>query len=123
MLRPELPGLLAWAVQGCIAWQQDGLQSPEPVRAATASYREDMDRLGQWIIERCIVDPFGKFLAGPSFEEETILVAELDRNQIPRAKFDFDAVGHYARPDVFRMIVDERPKPVVSLDQVLKHDE
>src|SRR5258708_22422511 len=65
----------------------------------------------------CIVDPFGKFLAGPNFEGETILLAELDRNQIPRAKFDFDAVGHYSRPDVFRMIVDERAKPVVSLDQ------
>src|SRR5207248_1450771 len=69
----------------------------------------------------CIVDPFGKFLAGPNFEDETILLAELDRNQIPRAKFDFDAVGHYSRPDVFRMIVDERAKPVVRLDQVLKH--
>jgi len=65
----------------------------------------------------CIVDPFGKFLAGPNFEDESILLAELDRNQIPRAKFDFDAVGHYSRPDVFRMIVDERAKPVVSLDQ------
>ena len=49
--------------------------------------------------------------------ELPLLLAELDRNQIPRAKFDFDAVGHYSRPDVFRMIVDERAKPVVSVDQ------
>ncbi|TMH34905.1 MAG: hypothetical protein E6H66_08975 [Betaproteobacteria bacterium] len=68
-LTAELPGLLAWAVQGCIAWQQDGLQSPEPVRAATASYREDMDRLGQWIIERCIVDPFARVKASAAFAD------------------------------------------------------
>jgi nitrilase len=61
----------------------------------------------------CIIDPFGKFLAGPNFEEETILLAELDRSQLPKAKFDFDAVGHYARPDIFRLIVDDQPKPAV----------
>jgi nitrilase len=62
----------------------------------------------------CIVDPFGKFLAGPNFKDEIILVAELDRTLLPKAKFDFDAVGHYARPDIFRLIVDDRPKPPVS---------
>ena len=61
----------------------------------------------------CIIDPFGKFLAGPNFEEETILLAELDRSQLPKAKFDFDAVGHYARPDIFRLVVDDQPKPAV----------
>ncbi|HET9839680.1 MAG TPA: nitrilase-related carbon-nitrogen hydrolase [Candidatus Angelobacter sp.] len=62
----------------------------------------------------CIVDPFGKFLAGPNFQDETILVAELDRSQLPKAKFDFDAVGHYSRPDIFRLVVDDRPKVPVS---------
>jgi len=61
----------------------------------------------------CIVDPFGQFLAGPNFEEETILVAEIDRTQLSKAKFDFDAVGHYARPDIFQLVVDDQPKPVV----------
>jgi nitrilase len=42
-----------------------------------------------------------------------ILVAELDRSQLPKAKFDFDAVGHYARPDIFRLLVDNEPKPAV----------
>jgi nitrilase len=64
----------------------------------------------------CIVDPFGKFLAGPNFEDEAILAAELDRNQLPRAKFDFDVVGHYSRPDIFRLAVDDQPKPVVIID-------
>ena len=61
----------------------------------------------------CIVDPFGKFLAGPNFAEETILVAELDRSLLAKGKFDFDAVGHYARPDIFQLVVDDQPKPVV----------
>lgn len=72
----------------------------------------------QTIISRggsCIVDPFGEILAGPHFDGETILVAEIDRGQIARGKFDLDAVGHYARPDVFRLIVDERKKAPVTV--------
>jgi len=62
----------------------------------------------------CIIDPAGKVLAGPAFDEEKILVAELDLDQIARGKYDFDVAGHYARPDVFQLSVDERPKkPVV----------
>jgi nitrilase len=64
----------------------------------------------------CIVDPFGAILAGPYYDGETILTAEIDRGQIARGKYDFDVVGHYARPDVFQLTVDERPKsPVVTL--------
>lgn len=64
----------------------------------------------------CIVDPFGNFLAGPNTEGEAILVAEIDRAQIVRGKFDLDVVGHYARPDIFHLQVDERSKrPVETL--------
>jgi nitrilase len=63
----------------------------------------------------CIVDPFGNFLAGPNTEGEAILLAEIDRAQIVRGKFDLDVVGHYARPDIFQLVVDERPKPVMTL--------
>jgi nitrilase len=62
----------------------------------------------------CIVDPFGNFLAGPNFDGEAILTAEIDRAQIIRGKFDLDVVGHYARPDVFQLHVDERPKQPVT---------
>lgn len=62
----------------------------------------------------CIVDPFGNLLAGPDFEGETILVADLNHDDITRGKFDFDAVGHYARPDIFQLTVDERPKPFAT---------
>ena len=63
-LAEERAGILKWAIEGCLAWQRDGLQTPEPVRTATADYRADMDRLGQWIDERCIVTPTAKVQAG-----------------------------------------------------------
>jgi nitrilase len=69
----------------------------------------------------CIVSPFGEFLAGPNFEDETILVAELDRGLLPKAKFDFDVVGHYSRPDIFRLTVDDQPKlPVATASMKMK---
>ena len=61
----------------------------------------------------CVVGPLGQLLAGPVYGEECVLTAELDRADLARAKFDFDVVGHYARPDVFTLHVNELPvKPV-----------
>jgi nitrilase len=60
-----------------------------------------------------IIDPLGRILAGPDFSGETILTAELDTDDIARGQFDFDAVGHYARPDVFKLVVNDRPMPAV----------
>ena len=62
----------------------------------------------------CIVGPLGEVLAGPAFDGEEILFADVDLDEITRAKFDFDAVGHYARPDVFQLNVDERAKSPVA---------
>jgi hypothetical protein len=56
----------------------------------------------------------GEILAGPNFEGEAILVADLDLGDIVRGKYDFDVVGHYARPDVFSLAVNEKPQPPVS---------
>jgi nitrilase len=64
----------------------------------------------------CIIDPFGTVIAGPNFDEETILVADIDLDDIPRAKFDMDVVGHYARPDVFRLLVNESSQKTVDTD-------
>ena len=63
----------------------------------------------------CIIDPLGNVLVEPSFEGETIRMAELDRRAIARGKYDLDVVGHYARPDLFHLTVDTRPKSVVQL--------
>jgi len=61
-----------------------------------------------------IISPLGEVLAGPDFDGETILTADLDLNDIGRGKFDFDAAGHYSRPDIFRLIVNETPMVPVS---------
>jgi len=61
-----------------------------------------------------IISPMGKVLAGPHFDGETILTASLDLEDIGRGKFDFDVVGHYSRPDVFRLTVNEQPTPAVA---------
>jgi nitrilase len=64
------------------------------------------------------LSPLGDYLAGPLFGQEGILVADLDPGEITRAKFDLDVVGHYARPDVFQLIVNERPqRSVVSQEE------
>ena len=62
----------------------------------------------------CIVDPFGNFLAEPNVDGEAILIADIDRSQIVQGKYDIDVVGHYARPDIFQLFVDEQPKRPVS---------
>jgi nitrilase len=62
-----------------------------------------------------IISPLGKVLAGPHFDCETIVTATLDLGDISRAKFDFDVVGHYSRPDVFQLTVNEAPaRPVAA---------
>jgi nitrilase len=61
-----------------------------------------------------IVSPFGKVLAGPLYDQEGILYADLDFSEIRKAKLDFDVVGHYARPDIFRLSVNSEPLPPVT---------
>lgn len=60
-----------------------------------------------------IINPFGRVIAGPVFDAETILPAQLDLDDIGRSKFDFDVVGHYSRPDIFQLTVNETPTPPV----------
>lgn len=55
----------------------------------------------------CVVNPFGKYVVGPVFGCEDIIYAELDPVQVIQSRLDFDVVGHYARPDVFELIVHE----------------
>jgi nitrilase len=52
-----------------------------------------------------ILSPMGEVLAGPLYDRDGILIAELDLGEVVRGRFDFDVVGHYARPDVFRFEV------------------
>lgn len=61
-----------------------------------------------------IFSPLGECLAGPVYGEPAVLTADLDMDEIPRGKYDFDPIGHYARPDVFCLSVDDQPKHAVT---------
>jgi nitrilase len=68
----------------------------------------------------CIVSPLGDLLAGPLWEKEGILTAEIDLREIPKAQYDFDPVGHYSRPDVFKLSVNRAPAVPVAYDEDVK---
>jgi nitrilase len=61
-----------------------------------------------------IVGPLGDVLAGPLVNEEGLVIASIDVDELVRARYDFDVVGHYARPDIFELSVDQRAKPGVK---------
>lgn len=60
-----------------------------------------------------IVGPLGDVLAGPLHGQTGLLTATIDIDELVRARYDFDVVGHYARPDVFTLEVDERARQTV----------
>lgn len=62
-----------------------------------------------------IVAPSGDFLAGPCREREEILYAELDTKMAQESKWMFDVAGHYARPDVFELVVHRPALPMVTM--------
>jgi putative DNA primase/helicase len=53
-LRAEWPGILQWAIDGCLAWQRDGLRPPAAVREATESYLGDEDAIARWVEDCCV---------------------------------------------------------------------
>ncbi len=60
-----------------------------------------------------IVGPMGDVLAGPLKNETGLITARIDLSELAKARYDLDVVGHYSRPDVFSLSVDERPKASV----------
>ena len=58
-LRKEWPGILRWQIEGCVAWQKDGLPRPDVVKVATDEYFDEQDLFGQWIAERLEPIPVG----------------------------------------------------------------
>lgn len=56
----------------------------------------------------CIISPLGEVLAAPLFDQVAILTADLDLDEITRGHYDLDVVGHYARPDIFQLTVNQR---------------
>ena len=77
----------------------------------------DRTKNGEWVESgnSVIVDPTGSILAGPAREQEVILTAEVDLPVVHAARRFFDPTGHYHRPDIFRLTVDVRPRPAVTV--------
>lgn len=67
-----------------------------------------------WRGGSAVVSPFGEIIEGPLYDGEGILYADLDQSEIIRAKVDFDVMGHYARPDIFQLIIYDKPLRSVS---------
>lgn len=67
-----------------------------------------------------IVGPLGDVLAGPVYGREAVIAADIDLMDAIRGKYDLDVAGHYARPDVFHLSVDERPKVPVAVGPAVR---
>jgi nitrilase len=62
----------------------------------------------------CIIGPLGQMLTERVFDQDAVLTAEIDPGEVARGKYDFDVTGHYARPDVFRLMVNETAQSAVQ---------
>jgi putative DNA primase/helicase len=99
----EAPGILAWAVRGCLEWQKQGLGAPPAVEKATAEYREESDHLAQFIEECCVVEEGSQISCGSMWEnylawadqnEETPLTRPVFAERMKRRKFEKGKSGH-----------------------------
>ncbi|WP_418910974.1 phage/plasmid primase, P4 family [Bacillus subtilis] len=68
-LAAEMPGILRWAVEGCFKWQKEGLKESEVIRKATEGYQKDMDILGPFLAERCVIHPAAKIESKEIYKE------------------------------------------------------
>jgi len=82
---------------------------------ADLAYYEDIEQDADILSKggSAIVGPLGEYVAGPLYNQEDILFATLDLSAITQSRFDFDAVGHYSRPDVFQLVVNDRKQEIV----------
>jgi putative DNA primase/helicase len=67
-LRAEYPGILAWAVRGCLDWLKSGLKPPQEVVEATAEYRAEQDALAEFLAEECFIEPQRSAKATPLYD-------------------------------------------------------
>ncbi len=68
-LLAEANGIFSWGVEGCLAWQREGLRQPQSVLDATDEYFEAEDALGRWLEERCVRHPNAKALTAELFTD------------------------------------------------------
>jgi putative DNA primase/helicase len=86
-LKEEAAGILAWAVQGCLKWQRQGLGVSEEVKAATDNYREEMDVLGEFLKDRCRQSPDSRVSSKNLFEAYTAWCEENGQEPVGQRAF------------------------------------
>jgi len=86
-LREELPGILAWIVAGCLDYQREGLGEPDEVRAATETYRAEMDVLAAFIEDRCAVNEKAEVPATRLFNAYKDWARDSDEEELKQRTF------------------------------------
>jgi P4 family phage/plasmid primase-like protien len=75
-LRAELPGILNWAIAGCLDWQKNRMPLPPVIENATKEYRDEMDILGSWLDQNCLCGPEYEVLFSDVYEDFSEWVKE-----------------------------------------------
>ena len=86
-LRQELPGILNWAVEGCLSWQTEGLNAPVSVAASISAYRSEMDTVAGFIEDGCHQDPSQRSSIANLYEQYASWCKAQDKH--PRTKVQF----------------------------------
>ena len=86
-LRAELPGILAWAVAGCLDWQAGGLRIPQEVINATAEYKQNQDTLALFFAERCTINSMANVKARDLYNAYKLWAAETNTDPGSEVKF------------------------------------
>jgi putative DNA primase/helicase len=86
-LRGELAGVFAWMVEGCLEWQEHGLEEPKTVTDATKQYREEMDTLASFLDETCVIGPSYRVLAETLYQRYAMWCDKSGERKDPKKAF------------------------------------
>ncbi|WP_084031756.1 phage/plasmid primase, P4 family [Anaerobacillus arseniciselenatis] len=87
-LKDELPGILRWAVEGCLKWQQEGLGEPAEVKQATQGYKEEMDILGEFLNDHCVIRATARVAVKDLYEKYKEWCKETGEYETTQRKFN-----------------------------------
>ncbi|MDZ7809989.1 MAG: phage/plasmid primase, P4 family [Arhodomonas sp.] len=86
-LRDELPGILQWAIAGCLEWQRQGLRPPATVANAVREYRSEMDTLATFIEERCVIAEHAMASAKALYQDYTQWCEQSGERPVSQTRF------------------------------------
>jgi len=86
-LKAVWPGILAWAIAGCLAWQREGLGLPDDVKAATDAYRADMDLLKEFLDDTCVLEVGAQLASGKLYESYDAWAHRSNEKPVSQKKF------------------------------------